>query len=221
MASSKNKAEHRPEILSAPWEQSYATYLSGRAVLDGVDALAQEMEAYWGVDRLRLLVPEDLREKFDRQRFKLNSAVMHGELIEVQREGQRMILAWRTLHQEAIVSGAEKLSDEVWETVTDDGTVIAIVRTTAQAHRMAGPRHKTGRRMALYTLDEVARLLVASDAVLRAKLQWPGAEVVRVRRPTDPIKDIPARARHLDDPWEDIDDILRGTPLGRKQEGKR
>jgi hypothetical protein len=221
MPSSRKKAEHKPSPVSAEWEQSYATYLSGRAVLDGVDALAQEMEAYWGCDRLRLLVPEDMRERFDRQRFKLNSAIMHGDLAEVQREGHRMLLAWRTLHNEATVSGAEKLADEVWETVTDDGTVIAIVRTTAQAQRMGGPRHKTGRRMVLYTLDEVARLLTASDAVLRAKLQWPGAEVVRVRRPTDPIKDIPARARSLDDPWEDMDEILRGTPLGRKQEGKR
>jgi len=216
LASSKKKAEHNPSPVSAAWEQSYATYLSGRAVLDGVDALAIEMEAYWGVDRLRLLVPEDLREKFDRQRFKLNSAIMHGELVEVEREGHRMILAWRTLNQAAIDSGAEKLHGGVWEVALADGTVLAIIRTSAHAPQVAG-----GRRTVIYTLDEVANMMLLWPDVMKAKLQWPGAEVTRTRGPTDPIKDIPARARHLDDPWEDIDDILRGTPLGRKQEGRR
>jgi hypothetical protein len=216
MASSKKKSEHNPSPVSAEWEQSYATYLSGRAVLDGVDALAQEMEAYWGCDRLRLLVPEDMRERFDRQRFKLNSAIMHGDLAEVQREGHRMLLAWRTLNQEAIASHAEPLAGGVWEVALADGTVLAIIRTSAHAPQVAG-----GRRTVIYTLDEVANMMLLWPDVMKAKLQWPGAEVVRVRRPTDPIKDIPARARSLDDPWEDMDEILRGTPLGRKQEGKR
>jgi hypothetical protein len=97
-----------------------------------------------------------------------------------------------------------------------DGTVLAIIRTSAYAPQVAG-----GRRTVIYTLDEVANMMLLWPDVMKAKLQWPGAEVVRVRRPTDPIKDIPARARSLDDPWEDMDEILRGTPLGRKQEGKR
>ena len=215
MASSKNRAEHKPEILSAEWEQSYATYLSGRAVLDGVDALATELEDKWGVDRLRLLVPDDLRERFDRQRFKLNSAITHGALVDVQREGSRMLLAWRTLDVHAAASGAQPLASEVWEVAGPDGTVIAICRTTAHAKLVP-----QGRRTVVYTLDEIAQVLTASEQILKAKIQWPGAEVVRVRRPTDPIKDIPARAHKLDDPWEDMDEILRGTPLGRKQEGR-
>jgi len=220
MPSSKKKAEHNPGAVAAEWEQSYATYLSGRAVLDGVDALAQEMEAYWGCDRLRLLVPEDMRERFDRQRFKLNAAITHGSLQDVQREGHRMLLAWRTLNQEAIVSGAGRLPEEVWEVAAPDGTVISICRTTAHAARIAGPRTREGRQQAVYTLDKIAQVLWASEALLKAKVQWPGARVVRTRRPRDPLEAIPGRAERLDDPWEDMDEILRGTPLGRKQEGK-
>jgi hypothetical protein len=215
MVSSKKKAEHRPGVMAAEWEQSYGTYLSGRAVLDGVDVLATGMEAKWGCDRLRLLVPDDLRERFDRQRFKLNAAIMHGALIDVQREASRMLLAWRTLDVHATASGAQPLAREVWEVATADGTVIAICRTTAHAKLVPH-----GRRTVVYTLDEIANVLVASEQILKAKIQWPGAEVVKIRRPTDPIKDIPARAHKLDDPWEDMDEILRGTPLGRKQEGR-
>ena len=221
MPSSKKKTEHAPSPMAAAWEQSYATYLSGRAVLDGVDAVALEMEAYWGVDRLRLLVSTDSRERFDRQRFKLNAAITHGSLQEVIEQGQRMLLAWRTLNQEAAASGAGRLPEEVWEVAAPDGTVISICRTTAHAARIAGSRTKDGRRQVVYTLDEVAQVLWASEALLKAKLQWPGAEVVRTRRPRDPLEAIPGRAERLDDPNEDIDEILRGTPLGRKQEGKQ
>jgi hypothetical protein len=49
--------------------------IAGKAHLDGVDALAAEMERKWGCDRLRLLVAADLREKFDRQRYFLNQAI--------------------------------------------------------------------------------------------------------------------------------------------------
>ena len=38
------------------WEQSNATYLVGRAAIDGADALALECERTWGAGRLRLLV---------------------------------------------------------------------------------------------------------------------------------------------------------------------
>ena len=200
MASSKKKAEHNPSPVSAEWEQSYATYLSGRAVLDGVDALALDMEAKWGCDRLRLLVSTESREKFDRQRFKLNAAITHGSLQDVIEQGNRMMLAWRVLDREAEANGQDVATDEVWEVAAPDGTVIAICRTTAHA-KLVPP----GRRTVVYTLDEIAQVLWASEAILKAKVQWPGAEVVRVRRPRDPLELIPKRAEKLED--DRLDDI--------------
>ena len=38
-----------------------------KAILDGVDAIARQMEGKWGVGRLRLLVGDALRIKFDAQ----------------------------------------------------------------------------------------------------------------------------------------------------------
>ena len=37
-----------------------------KAVLDGLDQTAGQYELIWGVDRLRLLVGDDMRERFDR-----------------------------------------------------------------------------------------------------------------------------------------------------------
>ena len=62
------------------WDQSHGTYISGRSYIDGVDAVAVRMERKWGCDRLRLLVSHELREKFDRQRYKMAKAVRNGEL---------------------------------------------------------------------------------------------------------------------------------------------
>jgi len=41
--------------------------LAARSVIDGVDHVAVEMERKWGVGRLRLLVDDDLRQRFDQQ----------------------------------------------------------------------------------------------------------------------------------------------------------
>jgi hypothetical protein len=79
------------------WHATIGTYISGQAEIDDVDLLAIEMETKWGVDRLRLLVPVELRSKFDRQRYLLNRATWHGDLQDVIREGKRMCAAWRAL----------------------------------------------------------------------------------------------------------------------------
>jgi hypothetical protein len=184
-----------------PWQASYATYLAGRAELDGVDAIAAEMEAKWGADRLRLLVPAAIREKFDRQRFKVNAAVMHGDLQEVIEQAQRMVLAWRTLDIEATARDAQPLTREVWEVTLEDGSVVAIVPTTAHAKLVQAE----GRKLAVFTLEELGHMLSVWDGVTRAKLQWPGAEVTRSRRQVpDPLDAIPKGARALDDTLDGI-----------------
>ena len=99
----------KPIVNSRAWDQSHGTYISGRAALDGVDQAAVEMERKWGCDRLRLLVSRELREKFDRQRYKLAAAIHHGELIDVQRESGRMLLAWSAL--DAVADGGGSPAD--------------------------------------------------------------------------------------------------------------
>ena len=54
-----------------------------QAVADGVDEVAVAMERKWGVDRLRRLVSDDLREQFDRQARKWNEALFDYDLPEI------------------------------------------------------------------------------------------------------------------------------------------
>src|SRR3954468_24554258 len=104
------------------WAPTYGSWIAGRSHLDAVDAVATEMEAKWGVGRLRLLVPADLREKFDRQRLKLNGAIWHGKSIEdVRVESERMVKAWQALDAKATTLAQEPLAASVWEVALADG----------------------------------------------------------------------------------------------------
>ena len=179
-----------------PWHVSHGAYLAGRAALDGVDAMAIDMEAKWGAGRLRLLVSDDLREKFDRQRYKLNHAISAGELEDVRTEAARMAKAWQVLDRAAEQAGAEGVSPKVWEVTLSNGTVAAIVPTNDDAHAVIA----SGRRMAVYTLEEIGRLLVAWPDIAKVKQIVPGAAVTAVRRSVeDPLYAIDDASRGLDE----------------------
>lgn len=179
------------------WSRSHGTYIAGRAYLDEADQTAAEMEAKWGVDRLRLLVGPELRERFDRQRYLLNRAVNHGELEEVRRESMRMVNAWIALDRAATAAGKARLDPQVWEVALEDGSVAAIVPDNAQAHRVIGE----GRKVSVYTLEEIGRLISGFPDVVKSKLVVPGAEVVAIRRDVvDPLMGIESSECDLDDP---------------------
>lgn len=194
--------ENLPRTMMATehsWARSPGTYIAGRAYLDGADETAAEMEANWGCDRLRLLVPPDLREKFDRQRYLLNQAIWHGELEAVRREAGRMTAAWLALDRAARAAGKLPLAPAVWEVALADGSVAAIVPDDAQAHSVVGE----GRKVAVYTLEEIGRLLSNYPDIAKAKLVFPGATITAVRRSVeDPLKAIHDTQEKLDDPIE-------------------
>lgn len=169
--------------LSNRWDGSNGSYLRGRSHLDGVDALAVELERYWGVGRLRLLVAPEWREKFDRQRVLLNGAINGGTPEDIERETARTITAWRKLDVLAKETGAKPLDPTIWEVGLDDGTVAAIVQDATAAHRVVADNRHT----AVFTLDEIGKLLNSHRKVLEAKLVFPGCTVTRVTPPTDPL----------------------------------
>jgi hypothetical protein len=173
--------------VTGPWSHSNATYLAGRAALDPADSLAGEMETKWGCGRLRLLVSNELREKFDRQRLKLNHAVWHGTLVDIQREAARMITAYRRLDQEATANGAlaiARLHYPILEAVLADGSVAVIVPDNVAAHEIL---HQD-RRCHIYTAEEIARLIDGYPGLAKIKHSFPGATVTAVRRSvSDPM----------------------------------
>lgn len=199
-------ATHKPTLLYGdteiamperqPWARTNGMYIAGRAYLDEADQTAAQMEAKWGCGRLRLLVAPELREKFDRQRYLLNQAVWHGELEAVRTQSSRMVKAYEFLDRTATEAGKRPLDSLVWETTTPDGTVIAIVPDNTHGHRVIAD----GRKVVVYSLDEVGRMLGSQNIVAAAKLVFPGATVTTVRKCVDdPLDDIHGSSPALDD----------------------
>ena len=148
-----------------------------QAMVEGLDELAHAMERKWGVGRLRLLVSDFLRAKFDEQKDRLDAALRSGEehFVSAQVEGMRR--AWQALDRAAHDVGAQPLAPEVWECVLPStGEIISLVRSEEEAHHVA----REGR---VFTVAEVAILIEAlGDGVLSIKQKFPGAAVAGIRR---------------------------------------
>lgn len=168
-----------------PWMATPGMYIAGRAALDEADALEVELELKWGRDRLRLLVDTDLREKFDRQRYLTSNARWKGDLEDVKREAARMVKAWKALDKAAEEAGAKILDPAIWEVSLEDGTVATIVREPQLANRILAE----GRKINVYTLEEIAHMISAFPEVAKVKQEFPGATVTKTKtRVEDPLQ---------------------------------
>lgn len=180
-----------------PWAATPAMYIGGQAEIDEVDIVASAMEKKWGVDRLRLLVGVELREKFDRQRFLFNKAIWHGDLEDVRQQSRRMIAAWRALDRKATEMGAEGLSPVVWEIPLPDGTVAALIRENGDTRKIKSD----GRQMLVFTVEEIGRLIHALPTVMAVKETFNGATITASRvNIADPLNEVSAGDFDLDDP---------------------
>ena len=151
-----------------------------QGLVQSVDALTDEMERKWGVGRLRMLVPDDLRERFDRQWRKWQAAYAAQDLAAVRVHCEAMRRAWAALEAGATEAGHAPLAPEVWETRMPDGAVLAVVRTQQEAHALA----RDGREREVWTLDEVGRVVCAWEGrrwVEAVREHFPGAKVEAVR----------------------------------------
>ena len=149
-----------------------------RAIIDGLDQVALEMERKWGVGRLRLLVSDLLRAKFDAQKDKLDAAIETNRESYIRAQAEGMKRAWAALDRAASEAGEQTLSPNVWECVLpSSGEVVALVRSDAEAHHVC-------RECRVFTLAELGRLIEGlPDVVLEAKRVFPGATVTRVGKP--------------------------------------
>ena len=164
--------------------KSQGTYISGSAAIEETDIVAREMERKWGVGRLRLLVGEELRDKFDRQRYLFNQAIYHGDLEAVRREARRMASAWKALDRAAEAVGRLALPVDVWEAPLPSGRVLALCRTDLDARVLAATRD--GRDTVVWSLEEVVRVIGSTDELMKlaavVKAQFAGAAVEAVRQ---------------------------------------
>lgn len=139
-----------------------------QAIIDGLDHFVRQIEQTWGIGRLRLLVSDFLRIKFDAQSKKLNEAITAGntEFISVQAEGMKR--AWTYLDKSAREAGHRPLDPHVWEILIPCiNTAVALVQTETEAHALSRDR-------VVFTTAEIGVLLERSpDAVDRIKQRYP------------------------------------------------
>ena len=188
-----------------PGSVAHWTTLQIQSVIAGVDAVAHEMELRWGVGRLRLLVGDDLRARFDRQMVWWSRAVFppdgsEAQLPEVERIAAATKRAWQALDHVATEAQQKPLDPEVWEVGLPDGRVLAVTRTNAEALRVA----QDDRAKVVWTLEEVARLVDKVELVNVVKREFPGARVTSISDPTYGCQDDPI-------PFDDDISDLKGA----------
>ena len=149
-----------------------------RAIIGGLDQVAIEMERKWGVGRLRLLVSDLLRAKFDAQKDKLDAAIVANQEPYIRAQAEGMKRAWAALDKAASEAGHAPLSPDVWEcTLPSSGEVVALVRSETEAHHLC-------REQRVFTIEEIGRLIEALEpTVLEAKRVFAGATVAEIRKP--------------------------------------
>ena len=189
------KPPHRALPIGAadPWTAERIT-----AVVVGVDAEWRAAESKWGVGRLPVLVSDTTRLQLRQGMDKWQAAIADSDAAEIERLGPLIRGALKFMDGEAARLGAAPLAVNAWEVARDDGTVVVIVRTGAEASVVV----REGREVEVWTLEEVARVL--PRGVGSVKRLFPGAKVRRV-------------ATHHEgygQEWVTGDPILMGDPIG-------
>lgn len=171
-----------------PWATTPGQYIAGKEFLDTADQLGVDMDRYWGVGRLRMLVDETLREKFDRQKYLMAQARWEGTLEDVKREGARMVKAYQALDKAAKDAGAKPCAPEVWEVGIEQGIFKGVVVAIVKHHEDVAKVQAEGRHTIVYTLDEIGRLISFDNFSMTVKQVFEGGEVMPARKVVDPIK---------------------------------
>lgn len=143
------------------------------AAMIGLDEIAATFERKWGVGRLVRLCRDNARLSFRRGWQRWHDAGLRGDVQTMLQVIEGMKQLWRIADAQATEDGHAPLSPDVWEVRCDDGTVLAICRTNAEA--IAAQRE--GRATVAYDLTEVARLLRRVEIVDAIKREFPGATV--------------------------------------------
>lgn len=148
------------------------------AALIPVDQAFRDSEARWGVGRLACLVSPETLLSFKRGFAMWTEAISAGNVEAVKGLAPKMLRALEIMDREADARGHVPLEPEVWETRLEDGRVLAVVRTTAEAHAVG--RQATGRDVVCWSLEEIARVLPRMELLHEVKAAFPGARVAKL-----------------------------------------
>lgn len=132
-----------------------------RSALEGLDAFVHQLECIWGAGRLRLLVDDDLRLRFDRQVRKSNDCLWSDEATadEVIQNVHALGRGWQALDHAARVAGYQPRPPEVIEFRLRDGRVGAIVHDDPDGFVHRQQAKADGREVFVWTVKDIAWLI--------------------------------------------------------------
>lgn len=172
----------KPDIL---FEPSLATDIMRSRVQSAVwdyDRAITALEKTWGVDRLPYLVSDETRLKWWRAVDALNRAVFANEADKVRSLVDNLIRGMNKLVEEAAAAGHKPQEADWFETPLKDGRVLRIVREWPEFATRVDDK-----RIVVWSLQEVARIVEGHSVVNAVKDAFPGAMVTeaRTKQPTD------------------------------------
>lgn len=142
--------------------------------LDQLDDLASSMERRWGIDRLPCLMPLAWRNKFEALKDALDGAI--AARADTAEPAAALAKAWRMMDAKALEQGSFPLPPACYS-IRVDNHIVEIAETQEHATALIWWAKNEGRAVAVWTLEEVAKVLRQHGVAHAAKEVWPGALV--------------------------------------------
>lgn len=143
--------------------------------LSTLDNIAAGMERKWGVDRLPALAGKDTRTRFDHWREKLNAAIEAGA--DTDHLAGIVARGWQAMDAAATALGCFPIPAGVAEVNLPGHGIVAIAHSDEAARAAILQAKFEGRRIAVWTMTEVAAVLTVHGIAHAAKHEFPGALV--------------------------------------------
>ena len=145
-----------------------------------LDKIASDAEMKWGCDRLPELVSPELAARFGSAKAKLDAAIIANDPQDVTHRADVLARGWAAMETDATQRGNEALVPDVWSYTTDDGFKCAIARSNADAIKAIRTMPEF-EGVAVYSLEEVGRILEANTLLNVVKKNFPDAVVEDIR----------------------------------------
>ena len=145
-----------------------------------LDRIATDAETKWGCDRLPELVSPEMASRFGSAKAKLDAAIVLNDPQEVIKRADVLARGWAAMDTEATQRGNKALAPDIWSHTTDAGFKCAIARSDADALKAIRTMPEF-EGVAVYSMEEVGRILESNTLLKAVKDNFPEATVSEIR----------------------------------------
>lgn len=190
MAVRAQKPHKYDPLLRSDMVQSVSRQRIQSALWD-YDRGVTTVEAIWGVDRLPYLVDDETRLKWWSAVERLNTAIDEEDANQVKHRVGVCLRGLGRLEDLARAAGHKPNPPTWWETIMPDGRVLRVVREWPEGSMAIAATETAadGRKVVVWSMEEVARIVGSYGAANVVKDTWPGATVTKVRTVTEEALD--------------------------------